>query len=101
MSRENRAKALSLALMFILLAPVFAQQDMAEFEKRLAKINQTIQSLRAKIQAEDKRESTVLSQLDKISFNKRLLKSELDLYHVQMEKTSQELASIKKNIAGL
>jgi septal ring factor EnvC (AmiA/AmiB activator) len=101
MSRENRAKALSLALIFILLAPVFAQQDLAEFEKRLAKINQTIQSLRAKIQAEDRRESTVLSQLDKIGFNKRLLKSELDLYHVQMEKTSQELSSIKKNIAGL
>jgi septal ring factor EnvC (AmiA/AmiB activator) len=101
MSRENRAKAFSLALIFILLAPVFAQQDRAEFEKRLAKIKQTIQALRAKIQAEDRRESTVLSQLDKIAFNKRLLRSELDLYHVQMEKTSQELASIKKNIAGL
>jgi len=101
MSRENRTKAFCLILTLILSRPVFAQQDLSEFEKRLTKINETIQTLRAKIQEEAKKKSTLLSQLDRISFNKKLLKSELDLYDVQMEKTSQELSSIKKNIAGL
>lgn len=100
MSRENKRKAFRLILTLILARGVIAQQDLSDFEKRLTKINATIQALRAKIQEENKKESTLLSQLDKIAFNKKLLKSELDLYSVQMEKTSQELSSIKKNIAG-
>jgi len=101
MSRENRRRAFSLILIFILSRPVLAQQDLTDFEKRLTKINETIRALRAKIQEENKKESTLLSQMDKIAFNKKLIKSELALYNVQMEKTSQELSSIKKNIAGL
>lgn len=101
MSRENRRRAFSLILVFILSRGVAAQQDLSDFEKRLTKINETIRALRAKIQEENKKESTLLSQLDKIAFNKKLIKSELALYNVQMEKTSQELSAIKRNIAGL
>lgn len=101
MSRENRRRAFSLILVFILSRGVAAQQDLSDFEKRLTKINETIRALRAKIQEENKKESTLLSQLDKIAFNKKLIKSELALYNVQMEKTSQELSAVKKNIAGL
>jgi septal ring factor EnvC (AmiA/AmiB activator) len=101
MSRGNSRKVLWLILTLVLSGCVFAQQELSDFQKRLTKINETIQALRAKIQEENKKESTLLSQLDKIAFNIKLLKSELDLYNVQMEKTSQELSSIKKNITSL
>jgi septal ring factor EnvC (AmiA/AmiB activator) len=101
MSRENSRKALWLILMLILSARVFGQQDVSDLEKRLVTINETIRSLRAKIQEESKKESTLLSQLDKIIFNKKLIKAELALYSIQQEKISQELFAIKKNISGL
>jgi murein hydrolase activator len=101
MSRENSRKALWLILMLILSARVFGQQDVSDLEKRLVTVNETIRSLRAKIQEESKKESTLLSQLDKIIFNKKLIKAELALYSIQQEKISQELFAIKKNISGL
>ena len=101
MYRENSRIAIWLILMLVLSARVFSQQDMSDLEKRLVTINETIQALRAKIQEESRKESTLLSQLDKVIFNKKLIKAELALYNVQQEKISRELSSIKKNIAGL
>jgi septal ring factor EnvC (AmiA/AmiB activator) len=72
---------------------------MADLESRLAKINGTIQALRARIQDENKKELTLLSQLDRLAFNRKLIKTEIDLYSVQQEKISQELTTIKNNIA--
>jgi murein hydrolase activator len=101
MSRENRRKAFGLILVLLLARTAFAQQDLTDLEKRLATIKEAVRSLQARIQEENKKESTLLSQLDRIAFNKKLIRSELELYNVQMQKTSQEIAQIKSDIAGL
>ncbi len=101
MSRENRRKAFGLILALVLARTVFAQQDLTDLEKRLATIKEAVRSLQARIQEENKKESTLLSQLDRIAFNKKLIRSELELYNVQMQKTSQEIALVKRDIAGL
>lgn len=99
MFRENKKKILWLVALLSLARVVSPQQDLSDFEKRLAKINATIRSLRAKIKEEDRKESTVLSQLDRIAMNKRLIRTELQLYGAQMDQIAQELDSIKKSIA--
>ncbi len=101
MLRENRRKAIWLILVLVLAQLAFGQQDLADLEKRLATIKQAVRSLQARIQEENKKESTLLSQLDRIAFNKKLIRSQLELYSVEMQKASQEIAEIKKVIAGL
>jgi len=88
-----------LAVNFVLRA--FPQQDVSEFEKRLTKISEEIKELKARIGEEEKKESTILSSLDKISFNKNLIKNEIALHNVRLEKTNLELSSLRKNIPEL
>ncbi len=107
MSRENRkTTALTIAIWLLALPFLLSQQaeppqDLSEFEKRLARINLEIEALRKKIAAEEKKEATLLSELDKITFAKTVIKNELTIYNLQMEKISQELADLRKNIAAL
>jgi septal ring factor EnvC (AmiA/AmiB activator) len=70
----------------------------AEYEKRLAAIKDDIDRLRTKLGEEEKREKTVLSQLDRIGVNKRLLRSELSLLQIQLTKTRSERDAIGKSI---
>jgi septal ring factor EnvC (AmiA/AmiB activator) len=92
---------LLLALIFFSCSGALAQQDISDLEKRLTKINQEIQILEAKIRGEKQKASTLLSQLDKISWQKRLIKNELIRLAIQMEKTTRELSSLKDDIADL
>lgn len=105
MKRNFPASASIVAVIFFLLllasSPGFSQQDLSEFEKRLAKINADIQNLRVKIQDLDARESSLLSRLDKISLQKRLIRNEISLYGVQLQKATQELDVLRKNLAEL
>jgi septal ring factor EnvC (AmiA/AmiB activator) len=94
--------AVLLTAVFFLLAPsFFAQQDLSDFEKRLSKLNEDIKAIQSRIYEEGKKESTVLSALQKISLNKQLIKSELARYTVQQEKMTKELASLKDTMAEL
>jgi len=70
----------------------------AEYEKRLAAIKDDIDRLRTKLGEEEKREKTVLSQLDRIGVNRRLLRSELSLLQIQLTKTQTERDAIGKSI---
>lgn len=79
----------------------FTQQDVSDLEKRLNKINQEIQALESKIKAERIKEATLLAQLDHISWKKRLTQAELSRLYLQMDKTNDELASLRKNIHSL
>ncbi len=88
-------------LQFLSFPVLFGQQDISEYQKRLAEISDQIKELRAKIDEEGKKESTILSRLDRIGFNKELIKKELSLYSVQSEKSNRELSSIRKSIPGL
>jgi septal ring factor EnvC (AmiA/AmiB activator) len=75
--------------------------DAAEQEKRLARIKGDIQRLRSKIADEDKREKTALSELDRIGFSKRLIRSELSLLQMQLDKLKIEHEGIRKSIPDL
>jgi septal ring factor EnvC (AmiA/AmiB activator) len=96
-------KFLSLVTL-LLLGPLLAagtanQKEIVDLESRLSRIQEQIVQLKIKIGAQEKRESTILSSLDKLSLGKRLIQKELALSRLQMEKTGQELAALKKKIA--
>ncbi len=93
--------AVLLALTLSSCPGALAQQDISELEKRLAKIKEEIQVLEAKIRQEKTKESTLLTQLDSISWQKKLIRNELSLLAIQMEKTTRELSSLKDDITRL
>ncbi|MHB8054938.1 MAG: murein hydrolase activator EnvC family protein [Candidatus Aminicenantales bacterium] len=69
-----------------------------EYEKRLAEIRADIDRLRGKLGAEEKREKTVLSEIDRIAVKKRLLQSEWNLLQVQLSQTRADRDVIGKSI---
>jgi septal ring factor EnvC (AmiA/AmiB activator) len=81
--------------------PASPQQELSEFQKRLAKINQEISALRDKIKEIEKDESSLLSRLDRIAFQIAVTRKELSAYSLQLEKTSSDLASIRAGILSL
>jgi septal ring factor EnvC (AmiA/AmiB activator) len=93
--------ALCLLSLLFVSGSVLPQQDLADLEKRLARIKEEVKALREKILAEEKKESTLLSELDRIALNKTLIKNELEAYNLQVEKVTQESAVIRKNIEDL
>jgi septal ring factor EnvC (AmiA/AmiB activator) len=99
--RPPRLVVLFLLLPLLLTGRVFAQQDQSDLEQRLAKINDEVKALHEKISAEEKKEATLLSQLDRLSLSKRLTENELEARNLLMEKTSREIAVIQGNISDL
>jgi len=76
-------------------------QEATEYEKRLARIKGEIKGLKGKIADEEKKEKTMLSALDRIGFTKSLIRNELALLAMQLDKNRLELAAIKKSIPDL
>jgi murein hydrolase activator len=76
-------------------------QDVSEYEKRLVEISNQIKELRARIQAEEKKESSILARLDKLSFQKNLIQNEIKLYHTRLGKNIMEITAIRENIPEL
>jgi septal ring factor EnvC (AmiA/AmiB activator) len=104
--RRKHIKIFPLTSVFIVLTVFFSpkvlgQQDVSEYEKRLTLISEQIRELRAKIEEGKKKESTILSRLESIGLNKNLIKKELSLYSIQLERANSELASIRKTIPEL
>ncbi|MFZ2052760.1 MAG: peptidoglycan DD-metalloendopeptidase family protein [Candidatus Aminicenantales bacterium] len=102
--RQGFSRAAALLALVILLAPpgrAPAQEDISEFEKRLAKIHQDIRNLRARIEEVTKQESTLLSQLGRIALTKKLIRNELAALTLRREKLSEELAATRETIASL
>ncbi len=81
--------------------PRLDQQDVSDLQKRLGKINADVKALQARIAAETKKESTLLSQLDQIALQKKLIRNELALRNAQLEQLSQELTAIRTDISSL
>jgi septal ring factor EnvC (AmiA/AmiB activator) len=77
------------------------RQDVSEFEKRLARINEEIRILRVRIEEVKKRESELLSQLESITLGKKLVRQELSALSLQHEKLNMELVGTREKIAGL
>jgi septal ring factor EnvC (AmiA/AmiB activator) len=88
-------------LTLILSLDFYGKQDVSRYQERLAKISNQIEQLRTKIEEEEKKESTTLSQLERIGFNKGLIKKEISLYALQLEKANRELRSLNKRIPEL
>lgn len=101
LEKSYRFIGISIILMIIISLDTYSQQDVSKFQERLAKISQQIEQLRLKIEEEEKKESTTLSRLERIGFNKGLIKKEISLYAIQLEKANRELSSLNKSIPEL
>lgn len=100
----KRALFISGLLVLSVLAfssPGSGQQDVSEYKKRLSNISRQIDQLKMRIEEEEKHESTLLSQLDRIGFNKNLIQKEISLYTMQLGNTNRELSSIQRRIPQL
>lgn len=75
------------------------QRDVSDFETRIAKINAQIRDLRVKLADAEKKESSVLAELDRIVLRKRLIRAELAAGAVAVERTNGELSALRKDIA--
>jgi len=92
---------LFLAIAFLLPSRLSSQQDTSEFEKRLAKIHEEIRVLRARIDEARKKESELLSRLERISLSRKIVRNELAALNLQSEKLTNDLAATRERIAGL
>ncbi len=90
--------ALVLGLLVHTGAPAL-QRDVSDFETRIAKINAQIRDLRTKLADADKKESSILADLDRIGLRKRLIRAELAGGAVAIERTDGELETLRKDIA--
>jgi septal ring factor EnvC (AmiA/AmiB activator) len=91
----------SIVLALFLPLAALAHQDISEYEKRLTKLAEQIKELQAAIKKDEKKETSVLSRLDRIGLNKRLIRKEISLYNTRLEKANKELSSIQKSMAQL
>jgi len=92
---------ISIILTLISSLDAYGQQDVSEYQERLAKISQQIEQLRLQIEQEEKKESTTLTRLGRIGINKGLIKKEISLYSIRLQKANRELSSINKSIPEL
>jgi len=79
----------------------FNPQEITEYEKRLEKIAAEIENLKSNIRREEKRKSSLLSQLDQIAFKKKLAREELTMYSMQQRRANQELSALEQKIPKL
>jgi septal ring factor EnvC (AmiA/AmiB activator) len=75
-----------------------SSQNVSDFEQRLSRINGQIKSIKARIEAEARKESSVLSSLARVNLNKSLVQKELAAQNVELERARAELASIQADI---
>lgn len=73
----------------------------ADLEKRLTRINGQITDLKARMDAEAKKETSVLSNLARINLSKNLVEREIAAQNVQGEMARAQLAAIQKDIQAL
>jgi septal ring factor EnvC (AmiA/AmiB activator) len=91
-----------LVLSIFLLSPqINSQEEVADYEKRLQEIAAQIENLKTQIKRDQRKKASILTQLDKISFNKRLIKKEIILYDIQMKKANTELSVLNRQIPEL
>jgi septal ring factor EnvC (AmiA/AmiB activator) len=82
-------------------APAGKPREVADFEQRLTRINGEIRELRTRLEAEARKESSILSSLARINLNKSIVERELAAQNVELERGRAELAAIQGNIQAL
>jgi len=89
--------AIFLATLVLVPAVAHPRQDVSEIEKRITQLNEQIKGLKAKIQEEDKKESSILSTLSRIGLTKKLIRSEMAANDALLEKTNGELKVLRED----
>lgn len=95
------------ALYFLLLLLVcwkpglVLSQETDDYQKKLAELSREIALLKEKIKKEEGRKFSILSEIDKISFKKKLLQHEISLLNIQLAQANKELFKIESQIPGL
>ncbi len=69
-----------------------------DYEKRLDQVRRDIEILKGKLRDEEKRELTVLSRLDRLGINRSLIRNELRLLTLQLDKNRRELDAARASI---
>ena len=78
-----------------------ASQSVSDFEQRLSRINGQIKDLKARIEVEARKESSVLSSLARVNLNKSLVQKELAAQNVELERARADLAAIQADIRAI
>lgn len=86
-----RVLFVSAAVVFLMAGPARGQQYVSDFEKRLAGAEDEIKAMRARLDAESRKEATVLSALARLNLSRDLLKAELAARAIKVEKAEVEL----------
>jgi septal ring factor EnvC (AmiA/AmiB activator) len=81
--------------------PAAKSQSVSEFEQRLTRINGQIKDLKSRLDAEARKETSILSSLARINLNKSIVERELAAQNVELERGRAELAAIQANIRTL
>ena len=73
-------------------------KNVADFEQRLKRIDGQIQDIKARIEAEARKESSVLSSLARINLNKSLVERELAAQNIELERARADLAAAQAGV---
>jgi len=104
--KKRFKKIFSLLVLSALSFPLFSgivlsQEDISQYERRLTEISKKIDRLKKKIKQTGKEESSILAQLERITFKKKLINNEIILYQTQIKKANIEVSETKKDISQL
>ncbi len=77
------------------------QSEQVDYESRLSKVRREIESLKNWLREDESKEQTTLSRLDRIGATKSLIRKELGLLSIQLDKNRADLAAARKNIPPL
>ncbi len=72
-------------------------QSVSDFEQRLNRINGQIKDLKARLEAEASKESSILTSLARINLNKSLVERELAARNVELERGRADMVVIQDN----
>jgi septal ring factor EnvC (AmiA/AmiB activator) len=73
-------------------------QSVSDFEQRLNRINGQIKDLKARLEAEARKETSILTSLARINLNKSLVEHELAARNLELEQGRADRAVIQENI---
>jgi murein hydrolase activator len=76
-------------------------REVRDFEQRLARLNGQIKDLKARLESESRRESSVLTSLARINLNKSIVERELAAQNVELERGRADLVVIQGNIRAI
>ncbi|MCJ7582408.1 MAG: peptidoglycan DD-metalloendopeptidase family protein [Candidatus Aminicenantes bacterium] len=80
---------------------MFCQEEISVYQERLEKLQAERARLQQNIKDLDKKKTSILSQLDQIGLEKKLIQNDMKGYSLQMEKANRELSSVQKKIPPL